>query len=101
MEQFLVNAPDFQTSVTFMPAATGSSPQTINGVLMPHLNKEMEWVEPTQGANKIHIFVRWADITPNPQVGDFVTINGYNYDIEKTPEVDEFGGATLHLKRNQ
>lgn len=56
---------------------------------------------PTQGANVVHLFVRWADITPTPQNGDFISISGFNYNVAKTPEVDEFGGAKLHLERYQ
>jgi hypothetical protein len=96
MQQSLINNPDLQVPVTFTPAATGT-PQAITGVLKR--TPEMEAMQQAFGSTNMFLFVRWADITPNPQRGDSIVVNDFTYEIGEL-EVDRVGGATLKLKRN-
>jgi hypothetical protein len=94
MQQTLVSNPDLQVPVTFTPA-TGT-PQTIYGVFVkPPM---MEQLAPVDGATVVYLFVAFTSITPNPQRGDDIKINGSSYNVENV-EVDRVGGAVLRLGR--
>jgi hypothetical protein len=93
-QNIIINTPSLQQTVTFTPAAT-HTPQTIFAVFVkPPM---MEEVAPGN-TTVVFLFVRWADITPNPQRGDGIQINSFTYNIENV-EVDRVGGAVLRLGR--
>jgi hypothetical protein len=96
MQQVLINNPDLQVSCTFTPAAT-DTPQTITGILKR--TPEMEAMQQAFGSTNMFLFVRWADITPNPKRGDSIVVNDFNYEIGEL-EIDRAGGAVLKLVRN-
>jgi hypothetical protein len=95
MQQNITNNPDLQVQVTFTPAAT-KTPQTIYGVFVkPPM---MEQLAPVDGATVIYLFVAFSSITPNPEKGDDINVNGFSYNVENV-EVDRVGGAVLRLGR--
>ena len=101
----LVNAMDiaclatFGTPVTFTPQ-DGSGAQQITGIIQTPAMAEDYVPGSVQGTAVVRLFVRFADITPPPQGGDTVTINGTVYDVQEV-EADTQGGAVLKFGISQ
>ncbi|HZT29249.1 MAG TPA: hypothetical protein VFA33_05165 [Bryobacteraceae bacterium] len=98
----LVNAMDtaciaaFGTPVTFTPQ-DGSGPQQITGIIQTPAIAEDYVPGSVQGTSVVRLFVRFANISPPPQHGDTITINGVVYDVLEVA-VDVQGGAVLKLR---
>lgn len=82
----------FGVPATFTPQ--GGSAIAITGVI--RAPAEMEDVLPGSGS-VVRLFVNLPDITPAPQRGDTITLNGNTYAVTEV-DVDVFGGATLKLR---
>lgn len=98
----LVNAMDtaclaaFGTPVTFTPQ-DGSGPQQVAGIIQTPAMAEDYVPGSVRGASVVRLFVRFANLTPQPQHGDTIAINGIVYDVVEV-EADIEGGAVLKLK---
>ena len=85
-------------TVIFQPQ-DNSEPQTINGIIAPPPLLEQVPPGSNTGVTVIYLFIRLVDITPNPRLGDVLTLDGVGYDITDIL-ADSQGGATLKLRRN-
>src|SRR5271157_4487907 len=98
----LVNAMDsaciatFGIPVTFTPQ-DGSGTQQITGIIQNPAMAEDYVPGSVQGTAVVRLFVRFSAITPPPQHGDTITINGIVYDLVEV-EADREGGAVLKLR---
>lgn len=82
--------------VTFTPQ-DGSGAQTIDGIIKKPPLEEEYLPGSAKGAAIVRLFVRFTEITPNPQKGDLIAINGRTYAIGDV-NVDPAGGAVLKLR---
>ena len=82
---------------TFTPQ-DGSGDQTINGLIKTPAMEEDFVPGSLQGTSVVRFWVKITDITPAPQNGDVVTLNGVEYAVQVPPDVDSQGGATLKLR---
>ena len=86
----------FGTPVTFTPQ-DGSGPQQITGIIRsPALGEDFA-PGSFPGTSVVRLFVRFADLSPQPRHGDTVTINSIVYDVVEV-EADVAGGAVLKLR---
>lgn len=84
---------EFGDVATLLPSTGGSVAMT--GIFeQPSMLDEFT---PNTGAAIVRLFVRMADITPQPARGDKVTINSKTYDVTDLT-VDSIGGGTLRMK---
>jgi hypothetical protein len=96
-----VNAADaaclatFGIPVTFTPQ--GGAAQPITGIIQNPAMAEDYVPGGVQGTSAVRLFVRFANITPPPQRGDQVAINGRAYAVAEV-DVDPHGGAVLKLR---
>lgn len=67
-----------------------SGPQTIDGIISPPPLEEQDL---PGMAGVVYFFVRYTDITPNPKIGDKLSIDGATYNIDRV-KVD------IQTKRN-
>ena len=98
----LVNAMDtaclnaFGTPVTFTPH-DGSGAQQITGIIQNPAMAEDYVPGSVQGTAVVRLFVRFANLVPQPRQGDTVAISGIVYDVLEVA-VDTEGGAVLKLR---
>jgi hypothetical protein len=88
----------FAVAAIFTPQSTGE-PQAISGVIANPAMYEDYTPGSLQAVSVIRLFVRFADISPSPQKGDQISINGANYDLFEV-DADPGGGAVLKLRLN-
>src|SRR5271154_2044000 len=89
----------FGESATLLPLAShGGGSYPVTGIVKTPAVEEEYLSGSTQGVNTIRFFVRFADLTPQPQVGDQVNLNSILYNIFDI-KVDVEGGAVLVLRR--
>ncbi len=98
----LVNALDTACLNTFGVPATftpqdGSGDQQITGIIENPAMAEDYVPGSVQGTAVVRFFVRFANITPAPQRGDVITLNGIVYTILEV-DADTQGGAVLKLR---
>jgi hypothetical protein len=86
----------FGIPVTFTPQ-DGSGAQQITGIIETPALAEDYVPGSVQGTAVVRLFVRFAGITPSPQHGDTIAMNGRVYVVEEV-EVDIEGGAVLKLR---
>ena len=86
----------FGTPATFTPQY-GSGTQQITGIIQNPAMAEDYVPGSVQGTAVVRLFVRFSAITPPPQHGDGITINGIVYDLVEV-EADREGGAVLKLR---
>lgn len=86
----------FGIPVTFTPQ-DGSGAQSITGIIQNPAMAEDYVPGSVQGTAVVRLFVRFAAITPAPQRGDQVAINGNAYAVGEV-DVDPQGGAVLKLR---
>jgi hypothetical protein len=86
----------FGTPATFTPQ-DGSGAQQITGIIQNPAMAEDYVPGSVQGTAVVRLFVRFSAITPPPQHGDGITINGVAYDLQEVA-VDTQGGAVLKLR---
>jgi hypothetical protein len=86
----------FGTPVTFTPQ-DGSGAQQITGIIQTPAMAEDYTPGSVQGSSVVRLFVRFANISPQPRHGDTITINGVVYDVVEV-EADLAGGAALKLR---
>ena len=86
----------FGTPATFTPQ-DGSGAQQITGIIQNPAMAEDYVPGSVQGTAVVRLFVRFSAITPPPQHGDGITINGIVYDLVEV-EADREGGAVLKLR---
>jgi hypothetical protein len=86
----------FGTPATFTPQ-DGSGAQQITGIIQNPAMAEDYVPGSVQGTAVVRLFVRFSTITPPPQHGDTITINGIGYDLVEV-EADRGGGAVLKLR---
>lgn len=84
------------TVITFTPQ-DGSGALTIDGIVRRPPLEEENLPGSSKGTAVVRLFVRFTEITPNPQKGDLIAINGRTYAINDV-QVDSAGGATLKLR---
>jgi hypothetical protein len=88
------------TPALFNPKA-GGGPISLTGVIdRPAL---LEDVLPagSSGTSVVRFWVDFANVSPQPQNGDQLTLNGVNYDLFDVLVDPDGGGALLKLRRNQ
>ena len=73
--------------------------QSINGIIAPPPFLEEVTPGSLDGVTIIYFFVRLADITPTPALGDTISLNGVSYDVQDVL-ADSQGAGTLRLRRN-
>ena len=86
----------FGIPATFTPQDR-SGAQRITGIIQAPAMGEDRLPGGTLGAAAVRLFVRFASITPAPQHGDAITINGIAYAVVEV-DVDTQGGAVLKLR---
>jgi len=86
----------FGTPVTFTPQ-DGSGAQSITGIIQNPAMAEDYVPGSVQGTSVVRLFVRFANLSPLPQHGDTITINGIAYTVVEI-EADTEGGAVLKLR---
>jgi hypothetical protein len=86
----------FGIPVTFTPQG-GSGAQQITGIIQAPAMGEDRLPGATLGAAVVRLFVPLATISPAPQHGDAITINGVKYAVVEV-DVDTQGGAVLRLR---
>lgn len=82
-------------TATFTPQ--GRAAQTIDGIVCEPPMEEEFLPGLSPGVAVMHLFVRFTEITPNPQRGDVVAIGARSY-IVADVKVDTAGGAVLKLR---
>ena len=87
---------EFGIPAIFTPQ-DGSGNQTITGIIQEPGMFEDNTPGGIPGAAVVRLFVRFAAITPAPQHGDSVTVNGSTYVVGEI-EADTQGGAVLKLR---
>ncbi|HEY4359404.1 MAG TPA: hypothetical protein VGN17_00445 [Bryobacteraceae bacterium] len=75
-----------------------SGPQFINGVISPPPLEEQVIPGSMTGTSVVYFFVRIVDITPQPRIGDKLTLDGVLYNIDKV-NIDNQNGAMLHMRK--
>lgn len=81
---------------TFTPQDNSGS-QTVNGLIANPAMFEDYTPGSTTGTDVIRLFVRFANISPQPQKGDVFVVNGITYMVQEgTADVE--GGAILKLR---
>ena len=78
---------------------SGGSPIPLTGIIQTPAMAEDFIPGSTQGVTVVRFFVRYADLSPQPQKGDTLTLNGVTYSVFEVA-VDVEGGAILKLRRN-
>jgi len=86
----------FGIPATFTPQ-DGSGAQAITGIIQDPAMAEDYVPGSVQGTAVVRLFVRFAALTPAPQRGDVITINGIVYNVFEV-DVDPHGGAVLKLR---
>ena len=86
----------FGIPATFTPQ-DGSGAQQITGIIRTPAMAEDYLPGGNPGTSVVRLFVRFVDLTPKPQHGDTVTINGTTYNVFEV-EADVVGGAVLKLR---
>ena len=86
----------FGIPVTFTPQG-GSGAQQITGIIQAPAMGEDRLPGAILGAAVVRLFVPFATISPAPQHGDAITINGVAYAVVEV-DVDTQGGAVLRLR---
>jgi hypothetical protein len=86
----------FGTPVTFVPQ-DGSGEQQITGIIQNPAMAEDYAPGSVQGASVVRLFVRFANLEPQPKHGDALIINGIAYAVLEV-EADTQGGAVLKLR---
>jgi len=86
----------FGIPATFTPQ-DGSGAQPISGIIQNPAMAEDYVPGSVQGTAVVRLFVRFAALTPAPQRGDGITINGVVYNVVEV-DVDPQGGAVLKLR---
>jgi hypothetical protein len=86
----------FGTPATFTPQ-DGSGAQQITGIIQNPAMAEDYVPGSVQGTAVVRLFVRFSAITPPPQHGDSIAINGIVYDLVEV-DADREGGAVLKLR---
>jgi hypothetical protein len=77
LDSTCINA--FGTTATLYPQSTPTTAVPINGIFeKPNM---LEEVLPGFGTSVVRFFVGYLDITPAPQHGDIIKINGFMYDV--------------------
>ena len=90
---------EFDPDTAFLQPMAGGDPVAIHGSIADSPMLEPFGPGSSMGTSVVYFFVFMPDITPQPQKGDIVTLNGVTYDISETPTVEN-GGSTLQLRRN-
>jgi hypothetical protein len=98
----LINVLDTACLATFGVPATftpqdASGAQQITGIIRTPAMGEDTIPGSIQGVAVVRFFVRFSKITPAPQHGDTVTLNGITYVVAEV-DVDVNGDAVLHLR---
>lgn len=83
-------------SIAFTPQ-DGSGTQNIDGIVKKPPLEEEYLPGRNPGAAVMHLFVRFTEITPNPQRGDVIAIGARTYVVADVT-VDTAGGAALKLR---
>ena len=86
----------FGIPVTFTPQ-DGSGAQQIAGIIQAPAMGEDRLPGSILGAAVVRLFVHFTAVTPAPQHGDAITINGIVYAVAAV-DVDTQGGAVLKLR---
>ena len=86
----------FGIPVLFTPQS-GSGAQQITGIIQAPAMAEDCLPGAIRGAAVVRLFVQFAAITPAPQGGDAIAINGVAY-VVLDVDVDTQGGAVLKLR---
>ena len=89
----------FGVQATFQPQSL-EPPTDITGIIAPPPLLEDFPPGSAEGVTSVYFFVRYEDITPNPRLGDTVTIDGVTYNVEQI-NVDTQAGAVLKLRRKR
>jgi hypothetical protein len=94
---------EYESTIMFIPRTTGVS-QQIMAIFSRAPIEEPAYPGTTggvasAGASIVYLWVHFAALTPQPALGDNVSINGIPYDVGAV-YVDVKGGATLRLGRN-
>lgn len=84
------------TPVTFTPQ-DDSGAQQITGIIQRPAMGEDTIPGSVLGTSVVRLFVRFANISPQPQHGDTVAINGVVYNVLDV-DVDTQGSAILSLR---
>lgn len=82
--------------VQFTPQ-DGSGTQQIDGIVVKPALEEASQPGSSKGTKVMRLFVRFIEITPNPRVGDVITVNGVDYAVNDI-DVDRAGGSVLKLR---
>jgi hypothetical protein len=86
-------------AATLAPAATPGRTFPITGIIArPGMEEEFIPGGPS-GVSVVRFWVDYNSISPQPVIGDAITINGVSYTVGAV-DVDVEGGATLKLRRN-
>jgi len=86
----------FGIPATFTPQ-DGSGAQQITGIIQAPAMGEDRLPGSISGAAVVRLFVQFASISPAPQHGDAISINGIAYSVVEV-DVDTQGGAVLRLR---
>jgi hypothetical protein len=86
----------FGIPATFTPQ-NGSGAQQITGIIQAPAMGEDRLPGAILGPAVVRLFVPFASITPAPQHGDAITINGVAYAVVDL-DVDTQGGTVLKLR---
>ncbi|HXP88825.1 MAG TPA: hypothetical protein VN841_29155 [Bryobacteraceae bacterium] len=86
-------------AILLSPASQPGHTFSITGVIKnPGMEEEL-LPGSAAGVSAVRLWVDYKNITPQPLMGDQISIDGVNYDVGKV-EVDIEGGAVLKLRRN-
>ena len=89
----------FPTAAMFTPALT-NIPVAITGVIVRAPLEEEYAPGSIPGSSVVRLWVDPSQITPGPQKGDLIEINGASYDIFGVEADPDGGGSVLKLRRN-
>ena len=86
-----------QEGIVVLFTPQGGVPQQIDGIIENPAMAEDFVPDSLQGTGVVRLFIRFVDITPFPQKGDSISINGVSYEVQDDP-VDLEGGSCLKLR---
>lgn len=80
---------------------SGGGPIAITGVIDKPVMLEDVRPGSTSGTSVVRFWVDFANLSPQPQNGDHLTLNGVSYDCFDVEVDPDGGGALLKLRRNR